>query len=174
MSKEWFSFYWIHSYSWKFKDLCSFSREDPFWNYAGCRAVQWLGYFQQWVFQELSFGYKPTLPTWSKQKQKKKPNTKSVKSHSIKYDRNPKQFAVEHPWLNGHFPIYHSQNFNSDQLHFIAGKNDSSRSSEYRKRMYAFTWTSSESVIYNNTYCIGFYKPHITTPETLHALTHPQ
>lgn len=101
---------------------------------------------------------------------KKKTNIKSVKSHSQKYNRNPKHFAVEHSLLNGHFPIYHSQTFSSDQLNFIAGKSYSSRSSEHRNRMYVFTSMSFEYLISNNTYCTGFYKTQTTTLRTLHAL----
>lgn len=105
-----------------------------------------------------------------KTKTHQKPNTalQSVKSHSKRYNRNPKQFAVEDALLNAHFPICHSQTFSSDQMHFIAGKGYSS--SEYKNKMYVFTWISFESVICNNTYCIDFYKTQITTLRTLHAV----
>lgn len=134
MTKEWFPFYWIHLYSWKFKGLFSFSRENRFWNCAGCRAVQWLGYFQQrniprailWIEANPACMKKTPKPTKKpppihQNKHTKKP----VKSHLKKYNRNPKQFAVGHPLLNGHFPIYHHQTFSSDRLHFIAGNSSS-------------------------------------------------
>lgn len=71
---------------------------------------------------------------------------------------------------------YHSQTFNSDQLHFIAGKRYLSRSSEHRNRMYVFIWMSFASVICNNTFCTGFYKIQITTlrEPCMPYLAHPQ